>query len=123
MLFRSSLGKIVDANRRQRQELMAEGQKMIDVALKETVEWLSTTGVDGTIQSMQQRCEEIVEDSFSYLNRKLDLNAREQKILKKILKASLHRLVREPILELKQARTRQQQEEYERTLQELFHLQ
>lgn len=117
-----SLGKIVDANRRQREELVAEGQKMIDEALEETEEWLSTTGVDATIESMQQRCEEIVEDSFSYLNRKLDLNAREQKILKKILKASLHRLMREPILELKQAGTRQQQEEYERTLQELFHL-
>lgn len=117
-----SLGKIVESNRRERQELVEKGQEMIDEALEETDAWLSTTGVDATIESMQQRCEEIVEDSFSYLNRKLDLNQREQKILKKILKASLHRLVREPILELKQANTKEQQEVYERTLQELFHL-
>lgn len=117
-----SLGKIVESNRREREELVEKGQAMIDEALEETEEWLKTTGVDATIESMQQRCEEIVEDSFSYLNRKLELNQREQKILKKILKASLHRLVREPILELKQARTKEQQETYERTLQELFHL-
>ena len=117
-----SLGKIVESNRQEREELVEKGQRMIDVSLAETKEWLETTGVDATIESMQQRCEEIVEDSFSYLNRKLDLSPREQKILKKILKASLHRLVREPILELKQARTKEQQEIYERTLQELFHL-
>lgn len=117
-----SLGRIVDENLKERQELVAKGQGMIDEALAETTGWLSVTGVDATIESMQQRCGEIVEDSFSYLNRKLDLNQREQKILKKILKASLHRLVREPILALKQAKTREQQENYERTLQELFHL-
>ncbi|MCI7323029.1 MAG: glutamyl-tRNA reductase [Lachnospiraceae bacterium] len=123
MLFNlDSLGKIVESNRKEREELVEKGQEMIDESLAETKEWLEVTGVDATIESMQQRCEEIVADSFSYLNRKLDLSPREQKILKKILKASLHRLVREPILELKQARTKEQQETYERTLQELFHL-
>jgi glutamyl-tRNA reductase len=117
-----SLGRIVEQNKRQREALVEQGQQMIDEALVDTTEWLQTTGVDSTIESLQQRCGEIVEDSYAYLNRKLDLNARDQKLLKKILKASLHRLLREPILELKQTQSKEQQEEYERVLRELFQI-
>ena len=63
-----------------------------------------------------------MEDSYSYLNRKLDLTTREQKILKKILKASLHRLLREPILEMKQLESKEQQEEYQKVVRQLFQL-
>lgn len=117
-----SLGKIVDDNRQKREKLVEQGQLMIDEALTETQVWLESVGVDATIESLQQRCQEIVEDSFEYLNRKLDLNAREQKILKKILKASLHRILREPILELKQTQSREQQEEYQKVIRELFQI-
>ena len=89
---------------------------------QETIDWLGSTGVDATIESLQQRCAEIVEDSYSYLNRKLDLTTREQKILKKILKASLHRLLREPILEMKQLESKEQQEEYQKVVRQLFQL-
>jgi glutamyl-tRNA reductase len=112
LLNLDSLGRIVDQNRIQREELVQSGQEMIDEALRETTEWLSTTGVDATIESLQQRCGEIVEDSYEYLNRKLSLNSREQKILKKILKA----------LELKQTQSKEQQEEYQRVLRELFQI-
>lgn len=122
LLNLDSLNRIVESNRRQREELVIKGQAMIDEMLLETVEWLESTGVDSTIESLQQRCEEIVADSYGYLNRKLDLNAREQKILKKILSASVHRLLRDPIMELKQTRSKEQQEEYQRVLRELFHL-
>ena len=106
--------------RKQREELVQKGQRMIGEAIGETREWLATTGVDETIASLQQRCTEIVEDSYAYLNRKLDLSTRDQKIVKKILKASLKRLIREPILELKQTESKEQQEQYKKVLQDLF---
>ena len=115
-----SLNEIVETNRKQREELVQKGQRMIEEAIGETREWLATTGVDKTIASLQQRCTEIVEDSYAYLNRKLDLSTRDQKIVKKILKASLKRLIREPILELKQTESKEQQEQYKKVLQDLF---
>lgn len=48
-----------------------------------------------------QKCDEIVQDSYDYLNRKIDLSDHDRVILKKILKSSLHRLLKEPIEELK----------------------
>ncbi len=117
-----SLNVIVEENKKIRQELMTSGRAMAEEELGETLVWLNTTGVDETIESLQQRCDTIVEDSYGYLNRKLNLNSREQKILKKILKASLKRLLREPILELKQTESKEQQDEYRKMLNELFQL-
>ncbi len=39
--------------------------------------------VDGTIETLQKRCSQIETDSYEYLNRKISLNHREQKLLKK----------------------------------------
>ena len=71
---------------------------------------------------MQQRCSAIAEDSYEYLNRKMELSAREQKLLKKVLHASLQRLLREPIRELKRLDTVEEQEEYKRFVEQLFQI-
>ena len=94
----------------------------LDSAVGETITWLFESRVDSTIQSLHQRCDEITEDSFSYLERKLDLSDREKKILRKILAASLKKLIREPIVELKQLDSAESQEEYTKMLNNLFHL-
>ena len=112
----------MEHNYKEREALVQQGQSMIDEALAETKEWLNATGVDATIESLQQKCDEIVSDSYEYLNRKLDLSAREQKIVKKRLKASLRRLLREPILEMKQIESKEQQEEYQKVVRQLFQI-
>lgn len=122
LLNLDALDRIVEHNYKEREALVQQGQSMIDEALFETKEWLNSTGVDATIESLQQKCDEIVSDSYEYLNRKLDLSAREQKIVKKILKASLRRLLREPILEMKQVESKEQQEEYQKVVRQLFQI-
>lgn len=122
LLNLDSLDRIVEHNYKEREALVQQGQSMIDEALAETKAWLNATGVDATIESLQQKCDEIVSDSYEYLNRKLDLSAREQKIVKKILKASLRRLLREPILEMKQIESKEQQEEYQKVVRQLFQI-
>lgn len=122
LLNLDSLDRIVEHNYQEREALVQQGQSMIDEALAETKAWLNATGVDATIESLQQKCDEIVSDSYEYLNRKLDLSAREQKIVKKILKASLRRLLREPILEMKQIESKEQQEEYQKVVRQLFQI-
>lgn len=122
LLDLDTLEQISAENQVQRMQLTKISREWIKEAVKETDKWLSDSRVDATIESLQQRCDLIVEDSFSYLNRKMDLGAREQKLLRKILKASLHRLLREPILELKQPDSREQQEKYQKVVEELFHI-
>ena len=92
-----TLQEIVSENKKERESLVAQGERLIREDLEETKEWLLKSRMDSAIESLQQRCSAIVEDSFSYLNRKIDLEPWEQKILKKVLHASLQRLLKEPI--------------------------
>lgn len=117
-----TLKDIVSENHKERRRLVEESQKQMEEDLKKTALWLLQSRVDPAIASLQQRCDKITEDSFSYLNRKIPLGAREQKILKKTLHASLQRLLREPIQELKRLDTPKQQEEFKRIVEQLFRL-
>ncbi len=118
-----TLQEIVKENRMEREALVEQSRTMIAEALEETKEWLLQSRVDSTIESLQQRCSEIVEDSYEYLNRKMELSHREQKLLKKVLNASLQRMLREPIQELKQLDTKEAQDQCRDMVEQLFHLQ
>lgn len=117
-----TLKMIAEENQKERENLVKESKGMMEEALAETILWLHQSRMDETIESLQQRCSEIVEDGFSYLNRKMELSEREKKLLKKVLNASLQRLLREPIHELKNLDTREEQEEYKRLLRQLFQI-
>lgn len=116
-----SLEQIARENKQERIRLMEISRTWIDEAVEQTQRWLLSAGVDDTILSLQQRCEEIVDDTYEYLERKLTLEAREKKILKKMLHASLRRLIREPILALKQLDSEEKQQEYQEVVRTLFH--
>ena len=116
------LEKTAKNNRSERENLLKEGEATVEASVLELESWLNSCKVDETIQSLQQKCSEIVEDTYSYLNRKLKLEPNEQKVLKKMLAASLKRLLREPILELKQLDSPKKQEEYQRVVRELFQI-
>lgn len=117
-----TLKEIVAENKKERERLVEEGKRLIEEDLEETKRWLLQSRMDSTIESLQQRCTAIVEDSYEYLVRKIDLEPREQKILKKVLNASLQRLLREPIQEMKRLDTREAQEEYRQMVTQLFRI-
>lgn len=117
-----TINEISKVNRQKREELCKQSQKMIDEETKETVNWLFHEPMEETIKSLQEKCQEIVEDSYSYLSRKMDLGTREEKLLKKVLNASLQRLIKEPIQELKQLETRQEQDRYKEMVEQLFQI-
>lgn len=117
-----TLQSVVSENQRERNRLAQLSCSDLETAVVETEEWLRSSKIDGTIESLQQRCDEIVGDSYAYLNRKLELNTREQRIMKKVLRSSLYRLLREPIRELKQLDTEEQQVQYQEILKQLFRI-
>ena len=117
-----TLQNIAQENKQERVALEQACQKLILEELKETCNWLMSSRMDATIESLQQKCSEIVEDSFLYLDRKIELSEREKRILKKTLNASLQRLIREPIQELKQLDTGEKQEHYKEIINHLFQI-
>lgn len=116
------LEEIVHKNKKERENLTIQGGKIIEESVLQTINWLLTTRVDETIESLQMKCKEISEDSFEYINRKIDLNEREQRIIKRTLEAGFRRLLREPIEELKKLETEEEQDWYRGTLAKLFQI-
>ena len=73
------------------------------------------------IQKMQTRYLDISEETFELLKNKLDLTQKEEYVLKKVLKTSFLRLLKDPVRLLKTKDTHLQ-EQYIQLVSELFDL-
>ena len=116
------LKEIYDKNDIKRNELAQKAQEIIKIKIDEFTEWLDLTFIDPTIQSLNSKCIEIKEDTLEYIFRKIDLNQREQKIIDKMLGSALKRVIREPIINLKQVKNKGQREEYIKVIEDLFEI-
>lgn len=109
-------------NLERREELARAAWTHIGERAGETMDWLLSARTDPTIQSLNQRCRAIADDTTACLAAKLELNDRQRKLVDKMVSSALRRLVREPVLRLRQAGDQERQEEYIRVMQELFDL-
>lgn len=116
------LKQIHDKNDQKRKELANIGLEMINESIDEFVEWLDSTNIDPTIESLNERCDEIREDTLDYIFRKINLDNREKKIIEKMMTSALKRLIREPIINLKQTKDKGKREEYMKMVEELFEI-
>ncbi|MEG2475621.1 MAG: glutamyl-tRNA reductase, partial [Cellulosilyticaceae bacterium] len=116
------LKEISHKNSEKRYEIAQQADKIILESLEELIGWMHTIKIDPTIRSLNERCEEIEQDTMNYLKRKIDLSCKEEKIIEKMLRSSLKRLIREPISNLKEIKDKQKQEESIKLLEELFGL-
>lgn len=116
------LKKIHDKNDSKRNELAMIGRQTINSKIDEFMEWLDAADIDPTIQSLNEKCFEIRQDTLDYIFRKVDLDSKDKRIIDKMMGSALKRLVREPILNLKQVKDKGKREEYIKLIEELFEI-
>lgn len=114
------LKKLSDENLRKREELCNKGKAIIEKSIEEFYKWIDGIKFDPVIKSFNDRCKEIENDTLEYINRKLNLDCREKKIIEKMIKSSLKRLVREPINNLKELNKEENANEYIEVINQLF---
>ena len=114
------LKKISNNNFKKREELSLRAKDMIQGSIMEFYEWMKEIKFDPVIKSLNDRCKEIEEDTLEYINRKLQLDCREQKIIEKMVKSSLKRLIREPINNLKELKGQEKASDYIEIINKLF---
>lgn len=108
------------SNQNERAHLLKESQCVIDEYIAETKKWLTSSRMDTTIQSLGKKCDEIVQDSYDYLNRKIDLSDYDRVILKEDF-AVITQIVKELIEEFKNVEENEQQQ-YKDMVERLFGL-
>lgn len=116
------LKKIHDKNDSKRNDLAMIGRQTINSKVDEFMEWLDAADIDPTIQSLNEKCFEIRQDTLDYIFRKVDLDSKDKRIIDKMMGSALKRLVREPILNLKQVKDKGKREEYIKLIEELFEI-
>lgn len=116
------LKKIHDKNDSKRNELAMIGQQIINTKIDEFMEWVDVADIDPTIKSLNEKCCEIRQDTLDYIFRKVELNSKDQRLVDKMMASALKRLVREPILNLKQVKDKEKREEYIKLIEELFEI-
>lgn len=105
-----------------RDELAREASGIIDEKVNEFKEWLKNVKSDRFISSLQEHVEVIEKDTMDYLLSKMELSCKNRMILEKMVKSSLKRVIRNPILKLKSIEDDEKREKYLEMLEEVFDL-
>ena len=113
------LGDISEKNKAKRKKLAQEAMAYIEKDTEDFIHWLEETNVDPILCSLNCKIDEIKEDASSYLNRKLDLSAREKRITEEVLAYALGRITREAVLCIKE---KSDEPTYHQAMKELFDL-
>lgn len=117
-----ALEKIIANNHQIRKEKVSDIQALIQEEVDLEIKWLRGVKVDHTIRTLQERIEDVSEETYEMLLRKLTLSEHDKYVLRKSLKTSMQRLMQDPIVTLKKEENTAKQEEYHTVVKELFHL-
>lgn len=115
------LQKLSEENLLRRIKLSEEAKEIINEDVNKYISWLNTLDMDPVIESLNKRCLSIKEDTIEYINRKIELDKREKKIIDKMIMSALKQFIREPIKILKQV-DKENSEEYIEIMKELFQI-
>lgn len=115
-----SLMRISEENEKRRQELAVEAQALIEEDLREFSNWMHSVKADPAIVSLNALRKQIEADTFDYLNRKLDMDGRDRRLMEKMISSALKRMIREPIIKLKSLKDEAEINQYTRAIEELF---
>lgn len=115
------LRKVSNQNLLEREKLSKQAAIMIEEDVDDYTNWLKSIEVDPILESLNEKCACIKEDTLEYINRKIDLDDREKKIIDKMIGSALRRVIREPIKTLKTT-IPEQSGEYMEIVKELFQI-
>lgn len=115
------LQKMSEANLQRREQLSLKAIDIINEDVSKYMHWISTIKIDPVIRSLNERCLSIKDDTMSYINRKIDLDKRDEKIIDKMIMSALKQFTREPINQLKNVDC-DDSEEYIKAMKKIFEI-
>lgn len=113
------LQQISDENLLKRKMLSKQALEIIDQDVEKYMKWINIIHVDPFIQSLNEKCSYIKDDTMTYICRKIDLDKRDENIIDKMLMSALKKFIREPIKALKRL-DGEDSEEYIEVMKKLF---
>lgn len=117
------LEAIVESNLEERHKEAAAIEEMISEAYTAYVNWYNTLGIGPVIQALQEKAARIHEETMESLFKKLpDLSEREMTVIRTLSKSIANKLLRDPILRVKELAGEAEGQEAMETFIKLFAL-
>lgn len=117
-----NLKEIQSINKEQRKNLSEVAKEIINKKIIDLNLWIDNCMVDMTIGSLNDRCEVIRKDTLNYIFKKIELDNRDKKIIDKMLTSALKRVIREPIINLKNIQDDSKRNEIIKIVENLFEI-
>ena len=115
-----SLQEIGEKNLAENKEVLESYKPEIQEIIGDLKHWISESKVDPIMKSLNERCDEIADDTLRYIFRKTDLTHNEQLKVDKIVRSALKKVVREPMLSVRQMDESDRKEVTIAVLKEVF---
>lgn len=115
-----SLQEIGEKNLAENKEVLERYKPEIQEIIGDLKHWISESKVDPIMKSLNERCDEIADDTLRYIFRKTDLTHNEQLKVDKIVRSALKKVVREPMLSVRQMEESDRKEVTIAVLKEVF---
>lgn len=111
---------ISEENMKKREELSKIAKDIINSKVEEFIDWSKGIKVDSVIKNLNERCSEIKDEYFQYIDKKLELDEKSKKVIDKMLSSALTKLVKDPILNLKGLKDEEKINEYINVVNDIF---
>lgn len=105
-----------------RQSLLKKANKFIDEDIAGFLKWVNSTRVDPVLAALNEKQNTIKNDTLKIINRKLDLDDRQRKVIEKMLASAIKKMAKDPIMKLKSLESDIEQKNYIKLVSELFDL-
>ncbi|MBS4537889.1 glutamyl-tRNA reductase [Clostridium sp. D2Q-11] len=114
------LKEISYENEKRRADISEEAIEIIQESIDEFMLWLKSIKADPVIEHLNNKSKKIKDETLDYIYKKVELDNRDKKIIDKMLNSALKRLIREPILKLKETDNEDILDEYINSLENLY---
>ncbi len=117
----ASLQRTADTNKEKRKQCTLQAKEIITQYIEDLKKWFESERVDESLMKLQHYYQQVVDDTYSILDNKLNLDDHEKYVLKRTLNIMKGRLLKQPIQVLKQL-DESEQNVYNQVIDELFTL-
>jgi len=115
-----SLKKVSFENEEKRKKLALKIEEILKEKIKDFQLWMVSTKVDSAIESLNELREQVEKETLAYLDDKIKFNSREKNIMEKMMGSALKRMIRKPIIRLKELEDEEKMQGYIEAINYLF---
>lgn len=120
LLNLDDLKNISDENMRQRQDILNSFKGQVEDKILEVNTWIQNLDFDLITETLNQRCDEIAQETLSYIFRKTNLTSHEKFKVEKIVRSAIKRSAKTPIVSAKSIQDPQKRQNAINLLEELM---